>query len=360
MNAYLPEIFLVIMGFAMLAYVVLDGFDLGVGILLRRADEFEKDTMIASIGPFWDANETWLVLGVGVLLTVFPRAHGEILGALYLPVALMLIGLTLRGVAFDFRAKVKAERKALWDKLFYLGSLLASLAQGFMLGMHIVGYAYTLVNVLFATFIACALASGYVLLGACWLIMKTHGALQVKACHWAAHALGLTGLGVAAVSIVTPMVSARIFERWFGLTELFLLTPIPLLTLLLFGLCAWRLERLKIAHVADDEANNLAGKSILVGKPILVGKLVSNPAWHRAWQPFACAVGIFCLAFFGLAYSLFPYLVVDKMTIWQAATSTDAMRLIALGALISMPATLVYTVFSYRVFWGKAQPLSYG
>ncbi len=343
MNAYLPEFFLAIMGFAMLAYVVLDGFDLGVGILLRRADEFEKDTMVASIGPFWDANETWLVLGIGILLTVFPRAHGEILGALYMPVALMLIGLTLRGVAFDFRAKVKAERKALWDTLFYLGSLLASLAQGFMLGMHIVGYAYTLVNVLFAAFIACALASGYVLLGACWLIMKTHGALQVKARAWAAHALGLTGLGVAAVSVVTPMVSPRIFERWFGLAELFLLAPIPLLTLLLFGLCAWRLERLKITQVADDEIHNPA----------------SQRSWHLAWQPFACAVSIFCLAFLGLSYSLFPYLVVDKITIWQAATSTDAMRLIALGALISMPATLAYTVFSYRVFWGKAHPLSY-
>ncbi len=359
MNAYLPEIFLVIMGFAMLAYVVLDGFDLGVGILLRRADELEKDTMIASIGPFWDANETWLVLGVGVLLTVFPRAHGEILGALYLPVALMLIGLTLRGVAFDFRAKVKAERKALWDKLFYLGSMLAALAQGFMLGMHIVGYGYTLANVLFAGFIACALASGYALLGACWLIMKTHGALQLKARTWAAHALGLTGLGVAAVSVVTPMVSTRIFERWFGLRELFLLAPIPLLTLLLFGLCAWRLERLKIV-----QANALESGEQSTGKreyPLEYSPLnaASNPPWHRAWQPFACAVGIFCLAFLGLAYSLFPFLVVDKITIWQAATSIDAMRLIALGVLISMPATLAYTVFSYRVFWGKAQPLSY-
>ena len=346
MNAYLPEIFLVIMGFAMLAYVVLDGFDLGVGILLRRAEPLEKDTMVASIGPFWDANETWLVLGIGVLSTVFPRAHGEILGALYLPVALMLIGLTLRGVAFDFRAKVKAERKALWDTLFYLGSLLAALAQGFMLGMHIVGYRYSVANVAFAGFIACALASGYALLGACWLIMKTHGALQIKARAWAAHALGLTGLGIAAVSVATPMVSTRIFARWFSSPEMFLLAPIPLLTLLLFGLCAWRLERLKNVNAPNQEDQ-------------LEKNSTSNPAWHRAWQPFACAVAIFCLAFVGLAYSLFPYLVVEKITIWQAATSTDAMRLIALGALISMPATLAYTVFSYRVFWGKAQPLSY-
>ncbi len=331
MNAYLPEIFLGLMGFAMLAYVVLDGFDLGVGILLRRAEPADKDTMVASIGPFWDANETWLVLGVGILLTVFPQAHGEILGALYMPVALMLVGLTLRGVAFDFRAKVKAERKALWDSLFYAGSLLAALAQGFMLGLHIVGYQYSLSNVAFASFIACALASGYALLGASWLMLKTSGALQARARNWAAHALTLTALGVAAVSIATPLVSQRIFSRWFSLPEMLWLAPVPLLTLLLFGVCSYRLERLK-NHTQPD---------------------------HLVWQPFACTVAIFCLAFVGLAYSLYPYLVLDRITIWDAASSTDAMRMIAIGALVSMPATIGYTIFSYRVFWGKAQPLSY-
>jgi cytochrome bd ubiquinol oxidase subunit II len=340
MNAYLPEIFLGLMGFAMLAYVVLDGFDLGVGILLRRAQAADKDTMVASIGPFWDANETWLVLGVGILLTVFPQAHGEILGALYMPVALMLIGLTLRGVAFDFRTKVKAERKALWDTLFYVGSLLAALAQGFMLGLHIVGYQYSLSNVAFAGFIACALASGYALLGATWLMMKTTGALQAQARSWAAHALTLTGLGIAAVSIATPLVSSRIFRRWFSLPELFWLAPVPLLTLLLFALCAYRLERLKFADSG-------------------VPTIAQQQPDFLVWQPFACTVAIFCLAFAGLAYSLFPYLVLDRITIWDAASSTDAMRMIAIGAMVSMPATIGYTIFSYRVFWGKTQPLSY-
>ncbi len=224
-----------------------------------------------------------------------------------------------------------------------------------MLGMHIVGYRYTLANTLFASFIACALAAGYALLGATWLIMKTHGALQMKARGWAIQALGLTGLGVAAVSVVTPMVSSRVFERWFGLAEFFMLAPIPLLTLVLFGLCAWRLERLKSAPTAPLEVATQSETPLKVAD----FNPQSNAPWHRAWQPFAYAVGIFCLAFIGLAYSLFPFLVVDQITIWQAATSTDAMRLIALGALISIPATLAYTVFSYRVFWGKAHPLSY-
>jgi cytochrome bd ubiquinol oxidase subunit II len=318
MNNYLPEIFAALMG-------ILDGFDLGVGILLRRADAAEKDLMIASIGPFWDANETWLVLGVGILLTVFPKAHGVILGALYIPVALMLIGLTLRGVAFDFRAKVKAERKQLWDTLFYLGSLLAAWSQGFMLGMHVVAYQYHVSNVLFASFIGVALAAGYVLLGATWLLMKTEGALQQKARRWAGGALLLTALGIAAVSVATPLVSASIFARWFVLPELLLLLPIPLVSALCVGYCAMQLQ---------------------------------TPT-SAPWKPFAATVAIFFLAFIGLAYSLYPYLVVDQLTIQAGAASVATMRMIGVGALFSIPAIIGYTIFSYRVFWGKAKPLSY-
>jgi cytochrome bd ubiquinol oxidase subunit II len=281
--------------------------------------------MIASIGPFWDANETWLVLGVGILLTVFPKAHGVILGALYIPVALMLIGLTLRGVAFDFRAKVKAERKQLWDTLFYLGSLLAAWSQGFMLGMHVVAYQYHVSNVLFASFIGVALAAGYVLLGATWLLMKTEGALQQKARRWAGGALLLTALGIAAVSVATPLVSASIFARWFVLPELLLLLPIPLVSALCVGYCAMQLQ---------------------------------TPT-SAPWKPFAATVAIFFLAFIGLAYSLYPYLVVDQLTIQAGAASVATMRMIGIGALFSIPAIIGYTIFSYRVFWGKAKPLSY-
>jgi cytochrome bd ubiquinol oxidase subunit II len=171
-------------------------------------------------------------------------------------------------------------------------------------------------------------------------MMKTTGALQAQARSWAAHALTLTGLGIAAVSIATPLVSSRIFGRWFSLPELFWLAPVPLLTLLLFALCAYRLERLKFADSG-------------------VPTIAQQQPDFLVWQPFACTVAIFCLAFAGLAYSLFPYLVLDRITIWDAASSTDAMRMIAIGAMVSMPATIGYTIFSYRVFWGKTQPLSY-
>jgi cytochrome bd ubiquinol oxidase subunit II len=331
MSSYLPEIFLGLMGFAMLAYVVLDGFDLGVGILLRRASDQEKDAMISSIGPFWDANETWLVLGVGILLTIFPKAHGMILGSLYMPVFAMLLGLTLRGVAFDFRAKVKLQQKQLWDRLFYAGSLLAAMSQGVMLGLHIVGYVNTVWNWLFALFIGLCLVAGYALLGATWLLMKSEGELQVKAQRWALGALWLTAAGIAAVSIVTPLVSERIFARWFSFPTLALLAVIPMLTLALFVLARYRLQRLGSLQDFD----------------------------RLAWQPFVYVVGIFVLAFIGLAYSLFPYLVMDKLTIWEAASSTATMQLIFLGACLTLPMTAAYTVFTYRVFWGKTQPLSY-
>ena len=139
-EVWLPVVFALVMALAMLAYVILDGYDLGVGILLRKPNNAQQDAMVASIGPFWDANETWLVLGVGVLLVGFPVAHGMILGALYLPVALMLLGLTLRGAAFDFRTKAGAQRKSMWNMAFNAGSVLASLAQGYMLGQWVTGF----------------------------------------------------------------------------------------------------------------------------------------------------------------------------------------------------------------------------
>ncbi len=338
MNEVLPLIFLGLMALAILAYVILDGYDLGVGILLRRAESEQKDIMISSIGPFWDANETWLVLGVGLLLVAFPVAHGIILGALYLPVAFMLIGLILRGVAFELRAKVEPERKAHWDRMFYLGSLTTALAQGFMIGHYIVGFEQSVSGYAFAFLIAPCLAAGYALLGAGWLIMTTEGALQKRAVQWASRSLWLTAIGILAVSLATPLASARIFDKWFALPGLIALLPIPLTTAGLFVLARIFLKRLS----DDAESDNQRGLS----------------RW--AWAPFACTVGIFLMAFFGLAYSLFPYLVVDKLTAFQAASAPESLLIILIGTAVTLPAIIGYTVFSYRVFYGKASALNYG
>lgn len=335
---WLPLIFVCLMGLAMQLYVILDGYDLGVGIWLRRAAPEQRDLMIASIGPFWDANETWLVLGVGLLLVAFPLAHGVILGGLYLPVAVMLCGLILRGVAFDFRAKVKVEHKARWDSAFFAGSLLASLAQGTMLGQLITGFSNTALAWSFSLAIGFGLSAGYALLGASWLVMKTEGALQAAAVRWARGAAWGTGAGIAAVSVATPLVSPAIFAKWFSLPQFFALLPIPLMSLAMFVLLLIFLSRLSV----DAARMNVRGLR----------------RW--AWAPFACGVGLFVLAFLGLAYSLFPYLVPDRITIWSAAAAPESLQVMLYGVVLVLPAILGYTAFAYRVFWGKASELHYG
>lgn len=331
---WLPLVFALVMALAMLAYVILDGYDLGVGVLLRSADDdAQKDTMIASIGPFWDANETWLVLGVGVLLVAFPLAHGVILGALYLPVALMLVALTLRGVAFDFRVKARDQHKPLWDRAFFAGSLLAGWSQGFMLGGLVTGFATDLGSRVFAAIIGLCLVAAYCTLGAGWLIMKTEGVLQLHAVRWAQRSMWLMAAGVAAISISTPWVSARIFEKWFSFPNLILLLPIPAVTVALFVVMARSLKRLPVRLQQGNQ--------------------------YGAAVPFACTVGIFLLAFYGLAYSLFPWLVVDKITLWDAASAPEALMVIFYGTVVVLPVIIGYTVFAYRVFWGKSTALKY-
>ena len=197
---------------------------------MHRATAAEKDVMIASIGPFWDANETWLVLGVGILLIAFPRAHGLVLGELYLPVALMLVGLTLRGVAFDFRVKAKDTHKQTWDRLFFAGSTLASVSQGWMLGRYVSGFGTGWNYPLFAAAIALALPMAYVLMGAAWLIMKTEGELQERAIAWARIAWAPMVGGLVLISMATPWVSEAVRERWFALPEIIALMAIPLMT----------------------------------------------------------------------------------------------------------------------------------
>ncbi len=326
---WLPLIFTGLMALAMLVYVVLDGYDLGVGILMRGASDPQKDRMIASIGPFWDANETWLVLGVGLLLVAFPFAHGVILGELYLPVTAMLMGLILRGVAFDFRVKAHADHKQVWNRAFFGGSVVAAFSQGWMIGSYLIGFRSDVIGVTFAAFIGLCLCAGYALLGACWLIIKADGELVNKAVRWAYSSLWLTALGIAAVSLATPLVSPRIFEKWFSLPELFLLLPIPLLTALLFAASESSLRKLRV----DPD--------------------------RRPWQPFACAIGIFVLAFIGLAYSLFPYLVIDRLTLWQAAAAPESLGIMLIGAAFTLPMIVGYTFYSYRVFWGRSEALSY-
>ena len=325
----MPIIFAALMGLAILIYVILDGYDLGVGMLIFRAGQKEKDVMISTIGPFWDANETWLVLAVGLLLVAFPFAHGVVLNQLYLPTALMLLGLILRGVAFDFRAKAKDHHKNLWDFSFTFGSLLTALTQGYMLGLYIVGFEKNLITIGFSILVGICLAASYCFIGSVWLILKTEGELQKRSIKLTKILLWWTTLGMALISIATPLASPRIAEKWFSIPNFFWLLPIPL----------------------------VAGSLILFLHYFLNTLPRKNDA--KCWLPFVIAMIIFLLGFIGIAYSFYPFIIPGQMTIWQAASAPQALKVILIGTLIVLPAILIYTFFVHKIFWGKTRELTY-
>lgn len=327
----LPIIFVGLMGLAIVVYAILDGYDLGVGILLPLddSDETKRDTMIASIGPFWDANETWLVLAVGLLLIAFPAAHSTILTSLYLPAAIMLIGLIMRGVAFDFRAKAAIDHKLAWDRCFKFGSLLTTFSQGFMLGMYVMGLEYDWASVLFATLSAFGVTAAYSYIGSAWLIMKTEGDLQEKAVRWTRNSGRATFIGVIAVSAVNPMVNPGVFSRWFEY-------PLVMFVLLIPALCFF-------AFVFND---------------VLLARLPKEKDRH-CWLPFVLVITIFILCFSALGFSFFPEIVPGQMTIWEAASAPKSLRFILWGAIVVIPVILMYTALSYKIFHGKATELHY-
>ncbi len=329
MADFLPVFFVFAMGLSLLVYVVLDGFDLGIGMLLPLADEGDKNVMIASIGPFWDANETWIVMGVGVLLIAFPHAHGIVMTALYIPVTVMLFGLTLRGVAFDFRVKAGDDRRRLWNNAFFGGSLVASMAQGWMLGAYITGLDRSPTSYAFAVLIAVTLPALYVMLGGAWLMIKTEGELFERAVRWTRNALLPMGVGLLLVSIATPLVSERIAERWFTLPNAIGLMPIPVACAAAYLVIAWLLRR----------------PDVLRGG---YGHFV-----------FYALVLICLMAALGLAYSIFPDIVLGRMTLFEAAAATSSLEFIFWGVAIILPLIGFYSAYVYRVFSGKATELSY-
>lgn len=328
-DIWLPLTFAGLMGLSILIYVVLDGFDLGIGMLFALADDRAQDRMMAAIGPFWDANETWLVLAVGLLLVAFPMAHGIILTALYLPVVLMLVGLILRGVAFEFRAKSDGRAKRRWSLVFTAGSLVTALCQGYMLGVYVMGLHQDLRTTAFGGLTAICLVAGYTLVGSTWLIIKTDGDLQRRAIVWAGRALVFAAIGMAAISVASPLVSPRIFEKWFSGPAILLLAPLPLGSAVIFVILAVLLRHL------PDAADR----------------------WCRL--PFIAVTGLFALAFAGLAYSFYPYVVPDRLTVFEAASAPESLLFILYGVLIVLPAIIAYSALSYHVFRGKATPLHY-
>ncbi len=315
--------------FGIVMYVILDGFDLGIGILFPWAPADEsRNLMMSSIAPVWDGNETWLIYGGGILFAAFPKAFAVLLPALYIPIMVMLFALIFRGVAFEFRMKAKQSRW-IWDTSFTVGSMLAAFAQGLIVGAVIHGfkvvdgrYAGGSFDWLTSFGITCGFAMilAYAFLGAAWLVMKTGGATR----DWARSitrplAVAMAGF-LASISMKTPLEYHWIAERWFSLPNFVYLSPIPLATVALF-----------------------------------VG-LFRGLRLGRDRRPFYCAVGIFLLGFVGLAVSLWPYFVLPAMTFWQAAAPASSLNFVLVLVAISLPITVGYTAFVYKIFRGKVKP----
>jgi cytochrome d ubiquinol oxidase subunit II len=315
-----------IIAFAVAAYVVMDGFDLGIGILFPffRVGK-ERDQAMNAVAPVWDGNETWLVMGGGGLLAAFPLAYAIVLPALYAPLIAMLLGLVFRGVAFEFRWRDPAHRR-LWDLGFFLGSLVATFAQGVTLGallegISVTGRAYSggwfdwLTP--FSLLTGASLVIGYALLGACWLIWKTEGPLQAEARGWARRLLPALLVAIGLVSLATPFLEGKYHQRWFETPGLYVAVPMPLLVL---G-AAW------------------AGWRSLSGS--------------RDWAPFVWALALFGLSMAGLVVSIWPDVIPGRLTIWQAAAPESSQAFMLVGAVILIPLILAYTAWSYWVFRGK-------
>ncbi len=325
----LATLFLMLMGLAACVYAILDGYDLGVGILLPVGRPDEADQMIASIGPFWDANETWLVLAIGILLIAFPGAYSMVFGELYLATAVLLIGLSMRGVAFDFRSKAITGQRRLWDRVFRAGSVIAAVTQGYMLGRYVLGFEDSMAAYLFAALSAVCVSAAYAYIGGAWLVMKTEGVLQRRAAGWARRAGWFAALGITAISVINPLISPQIAERWFSFPEVLLLAPVPLGCFALI----------------------LAVDRYLLRVP--------HPNDFGCGFPFLAIVSIFSLAFIGLAYSYYPYVVPGKMLALDAVAAESSLRFVFYGTALVVPFILLYTIYSYRVFWGKTSSLRY-
>ncbi|WP_251133800.1 cytochrome d ubiquinol oxidase subunit II [Rhodomicrobium sp. Az07] len=323
---WLPLVWAALIGLAIVMYVLLDGFDLGIGMLfLSGRSEEERDHMMNAIAPYWDGNETWLVLGGAGLLVAFPLAYGTILPALYIPIFVMLLALVFRGVAFEFRFVSKPHHHW-WDRAFALGSTVATFAQGVVLGGFMQGidiqnreFAGGTFDWLtpFSLLCGVGLMAGYILLGSAWVMMKTDGDLARRAQRHAEWALYATLFFVAAVSLWTPLMSDHIAERWFRGGHIVWLWPVPFLT---------------------------AVTALLTYRGARKGS---------GLQTFLGGMTLFLLCFLGLGISVFPYLVFPSITLWQAAAVPESQIFSLIGALLFLPLVLGYTAFVYWTFRGK-------
>jgi cytochrome d ubiquinol oxidase subunit II len=329
MGIDLPVIWAIIIAFALMMYVVMDGFDLGIGILFPFIrDRGDRDTMVNTVAPVWDGNETWLVLGGATLMAVFPLAYSVLLSALYIPLFFMLAGLIWRGVSFEFRFKADETHRPFWDKAFAVGSYVATFSQGVTVGAFINGFTVTGASyeggsfdwlTPFSLFTGVGLLVAYALLGCTWLIMKTEGALQRRVKALARSATIILFAAIVIVSVWTPLAHSSIAARWFSLPNIVIFAPVPVLV----AAATWAMLRV-LKHEAQA-------------------------------SPFMLALLLLFLGYSGLAISLWPNIIPPAVSIREAAGPAESMGFTLVGALLVIPFILGYSAWSYYVFRGKVK-----
>jgi cytochrome d ubiquinol oxidase subunit II len=332
MGIDLPLIWVLIIAFGLMMYVVMDGFDLGIGILFPFVpDKGDRDVMVNTVAPVWDGNETWLVLGGAALMAAFPLAYSVLLSALYIPIVLMLMGLILRGVAFEFRFKAVESHRPFWDIAFAAGSYIAAFCQGAALGAFIDGFKVTGPSydggaldwlTPFSVFTGAGVIVAYALLGSTWLTMKTEAALQRRMITFARRIVPVLLLGIAAVSLWTPLMHSDIANRWLTVPDIFYFLPVPVLVLA----TSWLLLRL----LGGGSSGKLPGAG-----------------------PFLLALFLLFLGYSGLAISLWPNIIPPGVSFREASSPPQSQGFALVGALLIIPIILAYTGWAYYVFRGK-------
>lgn len=324
----LPMVWAFLIGLGIFLYVLLDGFDLGVGILFPFAPSDKcRDSMMSSIAPFWDGNETWLVFGGGGLLAAFPLAYSILLPAFYIPIIVMLLGLIMRGIAFEFRFKSEGKSRYFWDYIFHFGSIGASFCQGAILGAFVQGVKVEGRNFSggpfdwatgFSVMTGVAVVFGYALLGACWLIIKTEHVTQAWSRKAGSYVLFFVSFFLVLVSFTMPLLNENVKQFWFGLPNFYYLFPIPLLTI---------------------------GIITLLWLDLLQGE--------REYRPFFLCMGIFLMSYLGLGISIYPWMIPFKFTLQEAAASGPSLSLMLVAVVPLLPLIIIYMGYSYYVFRGK-------
>jgi cytochrome d ubiquinol oxidase subunit II len=323
---WMPLLMMVLLLALILGGTLFDGFDIGVGVLLRTAPASERPVMMVGLSPWRDINEFWLFLALGLFLSAFPLAWAAMLAHLYLPMMVTIIGVVLRSVAFEFRIRAASEQRMRWVNRFWFGSVLTAFGHGMLLATIATSYQQDGPSLWFSLFIGVCSVASYALLGACWLVMRRRGALQSLSVAWARHAIRWTAAGMAGVSIALGLSNPAIFYKWSSATHFALAASVWVLMLGCFVCLDMILTR------------------------------VTQPQYERlSWMPFSFCLVLFVLMLGGLTYSMFPFVILDDLTLWDAAAASNALELVLAATIVAVPIMLIFNLLGYRSLFGRAR-----